>query len=184
MDVRRRHRLAVDNDDLILGPARPNDLNDTENFAALNPPQASCCVKPPAVLAFDREGNLVPSWDSSGAHDPRRLEGSGLGGSNTFRVYTKPGKLVAEMRDRRRRPGVRASPPHRRFRRYRDARGRCRGRVFRRPAREVYVIDNYLRDASWCSTWTPTSSSAAGARTASAERHRPMPRPKYAPRFR
>ena len=48
--------LAVDNDDLIWVLHRPNDLNETENFAALDPPQAECCVKAPAVLAFDRQG--------------------------------------------------------------------------------------------------------------------------------
>lgn len=60
--------LAVDNDDLIWVLHRPNDLNDTENFAASDPPQAECCVKAPAVLAFDRQGNLVHAWDTRQGH--------------------------------------------------------------------------------------------------------------------
>jgi len=89
--------LAVDNDDLVWVLHRPNDLNETENFAALNPPQAECCVKAPAVLAFDRQGNLVHSWNTQQGHmilvDSKDQVWVG---SNTFRVYTKPGKLVAE----------------------------------------------------------------------------------------
>ena len=90
--------LAVDNDDMIWVLHRPNDLNETENFAALDPPQAECCIKAPAVLAFDRQGNLVHSWDTPQGHmlmvDSKDQVWVG---SDTFRIYTKPGKLIAEF---------------------------------------------------------------------------------------
>ena len=90
--------LAVDNDDMIWVLHRPNDLNETENFAALDPPQAECCVKAPAVLAFDRQGNLLHSWDTPQGHmlmvDSKDQVWVG---SDTFRIYTKPGRLIAEF---------------------------------------------------------------------------------------
>jgi hypothetical protein len=90
--------LAVDNDDMIWVLHRPTDLNETENFAAVDPPQAECCVKAPAVLAFDRQGNLVHSWDTPQGHmilvDSKDQVWVG---SDTFRIYTKPGKPIAEF---------------------------------------------------------------------------------------
>src|SRR4029079_15861247 len=64
--------LTVDKDDVVWVLERPGDFDFdpifrrpevTENYASLNPPTASCCKKPPAVLAFDQAGNLVRSWD-------------------------------------------------------------------------------------------------------------------------
>src|SRR4030095_12150622 len=43
--------LAIDKNDVLWVSHRPNDLNETENFASLNPPLAECCVKGPAILA-------------------------------------------------------------------------------------------------------------------------------------
>lgn len=141
--------LAVDNDDVIWVLHRPNDLNDTENFAALDPPQAECCVKAPAVLAFDRAGNLVHSWETPQGHmlmvDSKDQVWVG---SDTFRIYTKPGKLIAEFpRSPQRPPSGRQGGP---------AAGPAipagtellvtgvEGASFDEAAREVYVIDNYL----------------------------------------
>src|SRR5262245_55112631 len=58
--------LTVDRDDVVWVLHRPNDFDSdkTQNYASLNPPTADCCVKPPAVLAFDARGNLVHSWDT------------------------------------------------------------------------------------------------------------------------
>src|SRR5262245_29316884 len=55
--------LAVDRNDVVWVSHRRDDLNETENFAALNPPQAECCVKGPAIYAFDQQGNLVHTID-------------------------------------------------------------------------------------------------------------------------
>lgn len=138
--------LAVDNDDLVWVLHRPNDLNDTENFASLDPPLAECCVKAPAVLAFDQRGNLVHSWDTPQGHmltvDAKDRVWVG---SDTFRIYTKTGRLVAEMPRSLQRPAGRGAPP-----------GPVipagtellvtgvEGASFDEAAREVYVIDNYL----------------------------------------
>src|ERR1700674_1049481 len=64
--------LTVDKDDVIWVLNRPGDFDmdpifkvpeRTENYASLEPPTAMCWVKPPAVLAFDQEGNLVRTWN-------------------------------------------------------------------------------------------------------------------------
>src|SRR5260370_37350827 len=41
--------IFADKDDHIWVLNRPRDLDKTENFAMLNPPTASCFVRPPAV---------------------------------------------------------------------------------------------------------------------------------------
>jgi hypothetical protein len=124
---------------------RPNDLNETENFASLNPPQAECCVKGPAILAFDREGNLVHSFDTMPGHVILIDSKAQLWvGSNTLRIFTKDGKLVKEMP---RSPQVAGRggttgppiPPDLDL-----IAGGVEGAALDEPAREVYVIDNYL----------------------------------------
>jgi hypothetical protein len=140
--------LAVDNDDLIWVLHRPNDLNETENFAALDPPQAECCVKAPAVLAFDRQGNLLHSWDTPQGHmlmvDSKDQVWVG---SDTFRIYTKPGKLIAEFprSPQRPTPARQGGPPSPVIPAGTEmlVTG-VEGASFDEPAREVYVIDNYL----------------------------------------
>ena len=145
--------LAVDNDDLVWVLHRPNDLNDTENFAAVDPQQAECCVKAPAVLAFDQGGDLVHSWDTQQGHTLMvDSKGQVWVGSDTFRIYTKPGTLVAEFP----RSPQRSSPPGPASARGGGPLGLAipagtemlvrgvEGASFDEPAREVYVIDNYL----------------------------------------
>ena len=96
---------------------RPNDLNETENFASLDPPLAECCVKAPAILAFDQRGNLVHSWDTQPGHvlmiDAKEQVWVG---SDTFRIFTKDGKLVTEFPRSPQRPAGRGAPPDRRSR--------------------------------------------------------------------
>ena len=177
--------LAVDNDDLIWVLHRPNDLNETENFAALNPPQAECCVKAPAVLAFDREGNLVHSWDTQQGHmilvDSKDQVWVG---SNTFRVYTKPGKLVAEMPRSPQAPGRQggaaapAIPAD-----IEMLAGGVEGASFDEPAREVYVIDNYLAGRVMVFDMdTYKFKRGWGAYGKPLKDIAPMPRPKYDPK--
>ena len=140
--------LAVDNDDLVWVLHRPNDLNETENFAALDPPQAECCIKAPAVLAFDRQGNLVHSWDTPQGHmlmvDSKDQVWVG---SDTFRIYTKPGKLVAEFprSPQRPAPARQGGPPAPVIPAGTEmlVTG-VEGASFDEAAREVYVIDNDL----------------------------------------
>jgi len=137
--------LTIDRDDVIWVSHRPNDLNETENFASLNPPQAECCVKGPAILAFDREGNLVHSFDTMPGHVILiDAKGQLWVGSNTFRIFTKDGKLVTEMPRSPQTAGRGAAagpaiPPDHEL-----IAGGVEGGAFDEAAREVYVIDNYL----------------------------------------
>jgi hypothetical protein len=137
--------LTIDTDDVIWVSHRPNDLNETENFAALTPPQAECCVKGPAILAFDHEGNLVHSFDTMPGHVILiDAKGQLWVGSNTFRIFSKDGKLVSEMprspqtAGRGAAPGP-AIPPDLDM-----IAGGVEGGAFDEAAREVYLIDNYL----------------------------------------
>jgi DNA-binding beta-propeller fold protein YncE len=54
--------MFVDSDDHIWVLNRPRDLDDSNNYATLNPPAAECCIAAPAVLEFDTAGNLLKSW--------------------------------------------------------------------------------------------------------------------------
>jgi len=138
--------LAVDNDDLVWLLHRPNDLNDTENFASLDPPHAECCVKAPAVLAFDQRGALVHAWDTPQGHmlmvDSKDQVWVG---SDTFRIYTKAGKLLAEFPRSPLRPAGRGAPPGPAIPAGTEllVTG-VEGASLDEAAREVYVIDNYL----------------------------------------
>ena len=75
--------LAVDKDDVIWVLNRPGDFDidpifhvpeKTENYAALNPPTALCCLKPEGILAFDMQGNLKWSKDLHETGRPADLD--------------------------------------------------------------------------------------------------------------
>ena len=145
--------LTVDKDDLIWVLHRPTDFDmdnihhvreTTENYAALNPPTASCCVKPVAVLAFDEAGNLVHSWDVPADTELHLILADKGGniwvGAKTIRKYTKEGKLLAEMTrvpEDPVKPGQ--YPPE-----TPTIVGRIEGGYFDEAAREIYWTDGYL----------------------------------------
>ena len=54
--------IAVAKDDTIWMLHRPLTLTDDEKGSTLNPPRSKCCSAAPAVLQFDRAGNLLRSW--------------------------------------------------------------------------------------------------------------------------
>src|SRR5262249_13307109 len=54
--------LYVDQNDVVWVLNRPRDFDERENAAAVNPPAGECCVPPPAVMAFDTQGNLLHAW--------------------------------------------------------------------------------------------------------------------------
>ncbi|HEX3483472.1 MAG TPA: hypothetical protein VHT51_00335 [Micropepsaceae bacterium] len=58
--------IFVDPNDHIWVLNRPGDLDESNNYATLNPPAAECCIAAPAVLEFDMEGNLLKSWGKHG----------------------------------------------------------------------------------------------------------------------
>jgi hypothetical protein len=97
--------LVVDKDDVIWVLQRPSDFDidpifripeRTENYASLNPPTASCCVKPEAVLAFDQQGNLLKHWNQADHVAGHLILSDSAGniwiGSDTMRKYDRDGK--------------------------------------------------------------------------------------------
>jgi hypothetical protein len=95
--------LAVDKDDNVWVLDRPNDLTDIELEAELNPPIADCCVRPPAMIHLDKEGNVIGSFDPPQGHgmtvDSKGFLyiGNSDHGMNTVRKYDPSGKLLAEV---------------------------------------------------------------------------------------
>ena len=90
--------LAVDKDDNIWVLTRPGDLSETENYAALNPPTAECCVAPPAMIAFDQQGNVINSFAARQGHG-MVVDNQGFVwiGSDTVRKYSRDGKIAGEI---------------------------------------------------------------------------------------
>src|ERR1700692_1707648 len=60
--------LAVDKDDNIWVLNRPNDLTSIEIEAELDNPVADCCVHAPAMIHFDKAGNVIESFDAPQGH--------------------------------------------------------------------------------------------------------------------
>src|SRR5438552_13928205 len=91
--------LAVDKDDNVWVLNRPNDLTSIELEAELNPPIADCCVHPPAMIHFDKQGNVIGSFDAPQGHG-MDVDSKGFVyiGQNTVRKYDpKTGKIVGEV---------------------------------------------------------------------------------------
>src|SRR5579864_9143418 len=96
--------LAVDKDDNVWAYDRPNDLTDIELEAELNPPIADCCVRPPSLIHFDREGNVIGSIDPPQGHgmavDAKGFiyTGNTVDGLNSVHKYDpKTGKLLGTV---------------------------------------------------------------------------------------
>ena len=91
--------LAVDKDDNVWVLNRPNDLTSIELEAELNPPIADCCVHPPAMIHFDKKGNVIGSFDAPQGHG-MDVDNKGFVyiGQNTVRKYDpNTGKIVGEI---------------------------------------------------------------------------------------
>src|SRR5580693_5058345 len=106
--------LAVDKDDNVWVLDRPNDLTDIELEAELNPPLADCCVRPPAMIHIDKNGNVIGSFDAPQGHG-MAVDSKGFIyiGQDTVRKYDpKTGKVVGEVpRTPQRPPGGGADAP-------------------------------------------------------------------------
>jgi DNA-binding beta-propeller fold protein YncE len=96
--------LAVDKDDNVWVLDRPRDIDGTQKYAQLDPPTAECCVAPPAMIHFDKDGNVIGSFDPPEGHgmavDSRGFVyiGNAVDGMNTVRKYDpKTGKVLAEV---------------------------------------------------------------------------------------
>ena len=96
--------LAVDKDDNVWAYDRPNDLTDIELEAELTPPIADCCVRPPSLIHFDKEGNVIGSIDPPQGHgmavDLKGFiyTGNTVDGLNSVHKYDpKSGKLLGTV---------------------------------------------------------------------------------------
>ena len=105
--------LAVDKDDYVWVLDRPNDLTDIELEAELTPPLADCCVRPPAMVHIDKNGNVIGSFDAPQGHG-MAVDSKGFVyiGQDTVRKYDpKSGKVVGEVpRTPERAPGGGGDP--------------------------------------------------------------------------
>ena len=133
--------LYVDHNDTIWVLNRPSNLDNTENYAQLDPPVAECCVAPPAVIAFDTDGNVINSWDTQEGHGMMvDSEGYVWIGSDTVRKFTQDGELDATIeRIPEEEPPEGKYPPDTPL--IVDQIEEVRADE---DARELYTIDNYL----------------------------------------
>src|SRR5438034_4508740 len=88
--------LAVDKDDNVWVLNRPNDLTSIEIEAELDPPVADCVVHAPAMIHFDKAGNVIESFDAPQGHGMAvDKQGFIYIGQNTVRKYDpKTGKML------------------------------------------------------------------------------------------
>ena len=133
--------LYVDNDDNIWVLNRPSNLSNTEDYAQLDPPTAECCVAPPAVIAFDIDGNVIQSWDTQEGHGMMvDRDGFVWIGSDTVRKFTSGGQLVGALERVPEFPAPEGKYP--------PETGLIIGGLEEvradEDARELFVVDNYL----------------------------------------
>ena len=106
--------LAVDSNGNVWALNRPNDLTSIELRAEPTPPIAVCCVRPPSMIHFDKEGNVIGSFDATQGHGMDvDDEGFVYLGQDTVRKYDpRTGQVVAEVaRTPEREGGGRAGLP-------------------------------------------------------------------------
>ena len=91
--------LAVDSDDNVWAYNRPNDLTSIELHAEHTPPLAECCVRPPSMIHFDKQGNVIGWFDAQQGHGMDvDDEGFVYLGQDTVRKYDpETGEVVAEL---------------------------------------------------------------------------------------
>ena len=91
--------LAVDSDDNVWAYNRPNDLTSIELHAEHMPPLAECCVRPPSMIHFDKQGNVIGWFDAQQGHGMDvDDEGFVYLGQDTVRKYDpETGEVVAEL---------------------------------------------------------------------------------------
>jgi len=85
--------LAVDKDDNVWVLNRPNDLTDIELEAEIG--IADCCVRPPSMIHFDKQGNVIGSFDAPQGHGMavdskgQRLYRRGFPGRESAAVHSR-----------------------------------------------------------------------------------------------
>ncbi|MBI4888110.1 MAG: hypothetical protein HY824_13525 [Acidobacteria bacterium] len=90
--------LDVDSGDNIWVLNRPADLDETENYAALTPPTAECCVAAPTIVAFNPAGEVIASFRAPQGHGMVvDRQGSVWIGSDRVRRYSRDGTPTGEI---------------------------------------------------------------------------------------
>jgi len=133
--------LYVDSADNIWVLNRPSNLSNTENYAQLDPPTAECCIAPPAVIAFDIDGNVIQSWDTQEGHGMMvDRDGFVWIGSDTVRKFSSDGRLISALERVPENPAPEGKYP--------PETGLIIGGLEEvradEDARELFVVDNYL----------------------------------------
>lgn len=89
--------LAFDSDENIWVYNRPNDLTAIELQGETG--VADCCTRPPSMIHFDKNGNVIGSFDAPQGHG-MDVDSRGFAylGQDTVRKYdTRTGELVGEI---------------------------------------------------------------------------------------
>ncbi|HXC34053.1 MAG TPA: hypothetical protein VNZ56_16360 [Verrucomicrobiae bacterium] len=143
--------MYVDRNDHIWVLQRPADFDadPTENYASLNPPSAECCVRPPAVLEFDAEGNLLKAWGGldtdphwSGTHT-LIVNSKGvvwLGTPGGFLRYSSDGKFLSRLGEAQ----AQAIDPKTQNNQAPILSGQPAGADLDEAAHEIYIADGYV----------------------------------------
>jgi hypothetical protein len=83
--------------DTVWAYNRPNDMTNIELHKEIG--IADCCTRPPSMIHFDREGNVIGSFAAPQGHG-MDVDSKGFAylGQNTVRKYdTRTGQMVAEI---------------------------------------------------------------------------------------
>ncbi len=87
---------VVPGSDTVWAYNRPNDLVSIELHKEIG--IADCCVRPPSMIHFDKEGNVIESFDAPQGHG---MDADSKGflylGQDTVRKYDRNGKVVGEI---------------------------------------------------------------------------------------
>ena len=91
--------LTVDSNDDVWAMTRPDDLTELELRAELTHPSADCCVRPPALIHIDKNGNVIGSFDPPRGHGlDVDADGFVYIGQDTVRKYDPAtGEVVGEV---------------------------------------------------------------------------------------
>jgi DNA-binding beta-propeller fold protein YncE len=156
--------MFVDHEDHIWVLNRPRDLDDTNNYATLNPPAAECCVSAPAVLEFDAEGNLlrswgkpdmVPGWPKSEhtifVDRQKNVYIAGAQAGDTILKFTVDGKFISEFGHRG--PAIPANQQKQNNQQTDLLLRGVAAATIDEAANEIYIADGYLNKRVMVYDW-------------------------------
>jgi hypothetical protein len=91
--------ISIMADDSLWVYNRPNDMTNLELGAETTPPLAECCVRPPSMIHFDKQGNVIGSFVAPQGHGmDTDSKGFAYLGQDTVRKYEmSTGKMVGEV---------------------------------------------------------------------------------------